>query len=193
MQILFSQTEIRDALIEALDKQIIIQPGQRVEIEFDLTDPMDVVAYVDILRDGQTAAGISSSKIDPPKEQLKEPVIEPTADAPAPRRTRGPNKPKPAVTNEAPAPEPTEEVTEDPEPADEGTGEASKDVVMAVLDEGKDGGEAKVEAQEKPANNVVGSIFPNAATSAPPKEAAAPAPKSLFANLTKPNNAATTH
>ena len=215
MQISFTHSEIKEALIEFLEKQIVLAPGQSVSLEFDLEDPTDIIAYLDVLRDGQKPQGM------PPKGNPEKTATK-AAEAPAPRKTRGPNKPKaeaapvePVKQEAAVAEEPTEDpVTEEPaadteveasEPpfkapfADPATVAASVDKIIAEK-------EAQTEAQAqaaavgmqtvatKPAN----SIFPGVGSSAPIATQAAPAagaaaPKSLFAGLVRPSNAPTAH
>lgn len=220
MQISFTHSEIREALVEYLEKQITLAPGQTVSLEFDLDDPTDIIAYVDVLREGQKAKGM------PPKPDTCKAsgTSEPAAQA-APRKTRGPNKPKTAEapftspgglgSEEVPIPEPTEVAKVNPPfpgpfvnktvlvqgaaaPIQSVTVEASEaDPVVDSEPTIQEAPEEVVEAvTEVEAIKTGNSIFPNAGSSAaaPVVQAAAPAsPKSLFANLTRPSNAQTAH
>ncbi len=209
MQISFTQKEIRDALVEYLEKQITLAPGQTVSLEFDLEDPTDIIAYIDVLREGQKSQGVPA-KPEPAKVITNTPKAGETEAQTAVRKTRGPNKPKTNpvlqyVSGEAeietetqPEPETvTEGQAEDPEAIAETVIEASadpvepefpKDIVTEVLDS------KTVEGTVEQPVVAKSSIFPNIGSSAAVQiqPAAAPNPKSLFANLTRPSNAQST-
>ena len=201
MQILFTQTEIRDALIEALEKQIILAPGQTTSIEFDLDDPNDIVAYVDVIREGQKAQGIPP-KAEPAKLVTNTPRAGETEAQTTQRRTRGPNKPKPSaepVIEADPVNEPKgasdsnpimdANVAMDPDTLTEGQAEEDTQADAPFVDPEDVKSQVQKIEQTKTSGSV--GIFPSATSSAPVKEVV-PTPavgaKSLFANLQKPVN-----
>lgn len=213
MQISFSHSEIREALVEYLEKQITLIEGQRVELAFDFDDPKEIIAYLDVLRDGQKAQGMPL-KSEPEKTITNTPRTGESETQTAARRTRGPNKPKTsalaeAATETAALDEPVVVETRaaissgeervDPQVQEVAAVEAAAIPIPPFLEQ------ADVPRDPEPAPEPAkvaafgNSIFPSAASSAPvltpaTVPVAAGNAKSLFANLVRPNNSpSTTH
>jgi hypothetical protein len=178
MQISFSQTEIKDALLELLEKQISLQPGQAAVIEFDLENPKDIIAYVDIVRGNTTQ---TQTAVKAPAQQ---------AAAPTPKPAKTPSKKAVEVPVEA-----TQETTAVDEAAEVtqasaiSTGEERVDTSQDEVVQDETVQEAATEEIAPVAATAASGIFPNAVSSAPALPATpAPTGKSLFANLMKPSN-----
>jgi hypothetical protein len=177
MQISFSQTEIKDALLELLEKQISLQPGQAAVIEFDLENPKDIIAYVDIVRGNGNTAQASTTAA----------VVKTQAAAPSKPKAPGKKTAEPAVViPEEPA------VTDESVEVEQATQASAISTGEERVDTSQDEGvqdETATEEIAPVATTAAGGIFPNAVSSAPALPATpAPTGKSLFANLMKPSN-----
>lgn len=219
MQISFTHGEIREALVEYLEKQITLAPGQTVSLEFDLEDPTDIIAYVDVLREGQTAKGMPSKggagKSEPEKTITNTARAGESAQQTAARKTRGPNKPKadalveaaeetvalnePVEVTKVNAPFPGPFTKQAEAPVEAAASEAPVEAPAETPAEVEVEAAAEVEV-ESPAEAIKSgnSIFPNAGSSAaaapkPVEATPVTSPKSLFANLTRPTNTPTAH
>jgi hypothetical protein len=207
MQILFSQSEIQNALLELLEKQITLAPGQYVCIEFDTDHPDNIIAHVDVFREGQKPSMRRGLTV---KQETVEPVtdtslVNETEEQTKVRKTRGPNKPK-VIISETPT------LTGAPTPPFE---QASEDTIKEETDDLGDEGdqltlpcipetlkEAAASATIDTAPKAPLAIFQNPTSSAPkgdaPKVTSTPPngpftvvstpAKSLFANLVKPQH-----
>lgn len=215
MQISFSHTEIREALVEYLEKQITLADGQRVELEFDFSDPTDIIAYIDVLREGQKAKGMPP-RSEPEKTVTNTPRSGESETQTSARKTRGPNKPKTAAPVETPE---SSEVAAAVEAAAEVEPKIDAPFPGPFVNTAETkavfvpGAEAPIQPQkvepeieaateteaESPAEALKSgnSIFPKTGNSAPAPTAAASATplggKSLFSGLIRPTNAQTAH
>lgn len=176
MQISLSENEIKEAIVEYLEKQITLAEGQKISIVIEQEDT-ELIAYVDIARTGESGAT---------RVNLNSPRNAPTAHAtPAPSAMEKPTKPIQTRAKRT-------EATAKPEP------EATSPEVIANISTGEERIdtptiEAKIEPQPEMKNESRAStmIFPDATSSAParpvePSAAPLPTGKSLFANLVKP-------
>lgn len=192
MQISFTQDEIRDALLEALEKQVVLQPGQTTRIAFDLEDPKDIIAYVDIIRGDAKATGKQNALTPKQVETLKADAAQSTgrgrgkAAQAAPAATPAPTVEK--APSEAPTPVAEPEKVDPPFDVDTKTETPATEAAPEVAPETTAEPEVETKAEAIKTGN---SIFPTAGSSAAPNPApAVPAGKSLFANLTRPGASA---
>lgn len=192
MQISLTQAEIREALLDYLNHQIALQPGQTIVLEFDLDNtvkPAEIVADVFIRRQGQKQSSTQATTTASP---TFDPGPTPTPSAPAKPAGRGPGRPPKNPTPPAPPANPA------PEAASTDPGEVVEDRQISTGDERNDPDNTPIEDDAEGEGTITdplvetppavkSAIFPNAGTSAP-VTATPPAPtgKSLFANLTKP-------